>query len=229
MEVTYDSKRLFTEPYVKVRMGTTTKKTKVYKGGDKNYKGSFFEKFIFPISGPTGLTFEVYDDDVGKDDYLGSATIPLSDIQPQNGPQTSQPHMPPQPNGQPQWYPVMKNNKSFGKIQIQLTLRQKAPVVFAHGGAVPIINPYIQPVAHGGAVANPYGQPVAYGHPQPVAYAQPAYVQPHVPVYSNVSAPKTRVNKKGKVKKLKLKHGKWTSSSSDSLDDILKKGLKKLF
>jgi hypothetical protein len=131
----------------------------------------------------------------------------------------------------------MKNNKSFGKIQIQLTLRQKAPVVVAHGGAVPIINPYIQPVAHGGAVANPYGQPVAYGHPQPVvhghpqpvAYAQPAYVQPQVQVYSNVSAPKTRVNKKGKVKKLKLKHGKWTSSSSDSLDDILKKGLKKLF
>lgn len=201
MEVTYDSKRLFTEPYVKIRQGTKTSKTKVYKGGDKNYGGKFFEKFNFQISGPTGFTFEVYDEDIGRDDYLGSATVNLTT----------------NPNGQPAWYTLTKGSKTFGKIQVQLTLKGAVPMGVAPMGVAPV------GVAPMGVA--PVGVPM-HGHPQPMYHQPPVAVVHTAPMYNQ---PKTRVNKKGKVKKLKLKNGKWTSSSSDSLSDILKKGLKKLF
>lgn len=101
------------DPFVRVRHGTTTYKTKVYKGKDRNYGGSFYEKFYFPISGPTGLTFEVMDDDTfSRDDYFGSCTISL-----QNN-----------PNGQPFWQDLCKGTKSKGKIQIQLTLHPQGAV-----------------------------------------------------------------------------------------------------
>lgn len=113
-------------------------------------------------------------------------------------------------NPNPYWVSLDKAGKPFGRLQLQMTLRPPA-------GMAPALAP--RPVA----VAQPvYGAPSVVVQPQPIYHQQPAVVITH-------QQPQYRVNKKGKRKQLKFKKGKWTSSSSDSLSDILKKGFKKLF
>eukprot|EP00461_Guttulinopsis_vulgaris_P000032 UN00032 len=84
MEVQFNSRHFNMDPYVKIRNGTRTFKTKTYHGKDSGYGGKYFEKFTLPVSGPTSITFEVYDKDTfSTDDYEGSVTINLQN--PPNG------------------------------------------------------------------------------------------------------------------------------------------------
>ena len=56
MEAEWNKKRgifggFSNDPYVKVRVGTNTHKTKIYKGADRSVRASWFEKFQFTLQG----------------------------------------------------------------------------------------------------------------------------------------------------------------------------------
>ncbi len=64
------------DPYVKVHVGSQSYKTK--SANDMGKNPSWSDNFTFKINGERSMTFQIYDKDYGKDDYIGEGEIDFS-------------------------------------------------------------------------------------------------------------------------------------------------------
>ncbi|KAI9219855.1 C2 domain-containing protein [Blastocladiella britannica] len=93
------------DPYVKIKSGRHEKKTKVMKGSNPTWNETF-EISTQGLLSEHDLVFELWDDDIGFDDALGSAVVPLEDLK--HGPRDI-------------WLGLSKGNKHKGKLHVILT------------------------------------------------------------------------------------------------------------
>ena len=72
------------DPYVLVKMGSKSDRTKVHDGGGKNpeWKNEFL---YFELENEKKIEIEVFDDDPASDDFLAKATILLKFSHPVHG------------------------------------------------------------------------------------------------------------------------------------------------
>ena len=66
------------DPYVKIEVGSQCFKTKTHENAGK--QPSWFDVFEFHRTNEEVITFTLYDDDIGKDDLIGTATLYLKNI-----------------------------------------------------------------------------------------------------------------------------------------------------
>ena len=67
------------DPYVVLRFNHQKMKSKVFKN-NLNPEFNFQEQFVYKVGDSTLMKIELYDDDVGKDEFLGSVVIDLSGV-----------------------------------------------------------------------------------------------------------------------------------------------------
>ena len=67
------------DPYCVITVGSTKKQTKAHSGGGKNPVWSGYT-WTFPKQGSQDIKVEVFDDDAGADDKIGSGLIRMRDI-----------------------------------------------------------------------------------------------------------------------------------------------------
>jgi len=91
------------DPYVLIKYGNQKEKTKNSKGENPNWNQSF----NFQVQPNTDMVIDVMDDDVFKDDIMGSATLSFD--------QLSSIHQ-----SQPLQVPLYYKNKEAGILNIQL-------------------------------------------------------------------------------------------------------------
>ena len=66
------------DPYVKIKVGTQAFQTIPAKGMGKNPVWN--EEFIFNVKGDKTVRIDVYDSDIGKDDFIGKTKIMISQL-----------------------------------------------------------------------------------------------------------------------------------------------------
>lgn len=66
------------DPYIQIKVGTVTQRTKSHEGGGKT--PSWPDVFEFERKTEDVLSFEIYDDDPGADDLVGTGSINLDKI-----------------------------------------------------------------------------------------------------------------------------------------------------
>ena len=67
------------DPYVVLRFNNQKMKSKVFKN-NLNPEFNFQEQFVYKVGDSTLMKIELYDDDVGKDEFLGSVDIDVSGV-----------------------------------------------------------------------------------------------------------------------------------------------------
>merc|ERR1712146_158333 len=67
------------DPYCVVKIGDKTKRTKTHKNGGANPVWEDTLAFTL-IKGLDEMEISCYDEDMGKDDFIGKCMIPLSDV-----------------------------------------------------------------------------------------------------------------------------------------------------
>ena len=95
------------DPYVVVTVEGASRKTKVHKSGGKNPKWNETLEWVIPKGGcstETVVVAELFDEDPGKDDFIGRVSIPLRVLL----------------SGENQWFAVVEEN---GKLKGELRLR----------------------------------------------------------------------------------------------------------
>ena len=66
------------DPYVKVIVGKQEHKSAIAKGMGKN--PSWKDELVFNVTNETEIRLELWDDDIGPDDFLGKLKIPMKDV-----------------------------------------------------------------------------------------------------------------------------------------------------
>lgn len=138
------------DPYVRIECGMQRYKTKTHSNAGKN--PSWYDIFEMQRTNEDTIYFHVYDEDVGKDDHVGTATFSVGQLL-----------------ALPSYHftgniPLYYKSKSSGEIYVDITFHPNQ-------GAMP--QPGYPP-----AYPQPgYPQP---GYPQP-GYPQPGYPQPGFP------------------------------------------------
>eukprot|EP00826_Nyctotherus_ovalis_P055430 TRINITY_DN7358_c0_g1_i2.p3 TRINITY_DN7358_c0_g1~~TRINITY_DN7358_c0_g1_i2.p3 ORF type:complete len:129 (+),score=46.59 TRINITY_DN7358_c0_g1_i2:149-535(+) len=66
------------DPYVKIEMGSQNARTKAHDNAGK--QPSWFDVFEFNRTNEDVINFSLYDDDIGKDELIGSGSIHLASI-----------------------------------------------------------------------------------------------------------------------------------------------------
>lgn len=89
------------DPYVNVSIGNQYYKTKTAHGAGKTPNWS--ESFTFRVNDETQMTFELYDSDIGQDDFIGSGFIDLTPVFIKRNIN--------------EWYPVNKASKKQNNIK----------------------------------------------------------------------------------------------------------------
>jgi Ca2+-dependent lipid-binding protein len=116
------------DPYVVVKIGGHTKKTRTHKNGGKNPEWS--DILEFDVKGDICAELTVMDEDLGKDDHVGSGTYNLEKVF-QKG--THKEHI-----------EMRHKGKVVGKVWIEFNFMDSGSKA-VHGTVASIINQYIAP------------------------------------------------------------------------------------
>lgn len=96
------------DPYVTIQCGSEKKKSKTHKSGGKN--PSWSDALTVKANDDT-LTITVWDEDVGSDDFIGSAAIDVSKIQ--------------YGGGLRDWVSIYHKGKEAGQVYLEITVADK--------------------------------------------------------------------------------------------------------
>ena len=66
------------DPYVQIKAGTSTFRTKAHDNAGKT--PAWFDTFEFKRTNEEAIQFNLYDEDVGKDDLIGTGSLYLGNI-----------------------------------------------------------------------------------------------------------------------------------------------------
>jgi hypothetical protein len=178
------------DPYVTVQCGTEKKKTKTHSSGGKN--PSWTDALSLKVKDDT-MTITVWDEDIGKDDFVGSTALDLNKIS--------------SSGGLKDWITIYHKGKEAGQVYLEITLAdKKADYGYSYGapGYAPTApTTYYAPPAPAPAPAPMYypstsyapapapapAYPAAYPSAYPSAYPATAYPATAYPSYTPAPAP----------------------------------------
>ena len=140
------------DPYVKVQVGSTIKKTKTHSDGGKT--PSWTDALTLDITGTEdSVTLTVYDEDIGKDDFVGSGVLMLSGLL--------------KTGSYKDWLSLQYKGKEAGELYVEVTLMAKKSKTAS-------ADPYAATYPAGTYYATPAPAPSYYAPPASTYYAPPA-------------------------------------------------------
>lgn len=121
------------DPYVTIEVAGKTERTKTVEAGGKNPRWA--DRFTFSCNQGDTITLRIYDDDVGRDDFIGELRLSVLEVMTQGGFIN-------------QTYPFASGNNS-GTLTLQVSAQQSGVAGLSTG--TPIATSYVAPAAVGAA------------------------------------------------------------------------------
>lgn len=139
------------DPYVTIEVAGKTERTKTVEAGGKTPRWA--DRFTFPCNQNDTITFRIYDDDVGPDDFIGELRLSVLEVLAQGGFIN-------------QTYPFAAKNNS-GTLTVQVSAQQSGVANLSTGA--PIATGYVAPLGTG--YAAPLGGSIGSAVPMAVGAA----------------------------------------------------------
>ena len=98
------------DPYTKCTVGVTIQKT--HTANDQGKTPSWSDTLSFMTNNEVSMRVEMWDEDVGKDDFIGECDVPLTDVYRQQRANN--------------WYTLKKKGKSSGQVMICFEFYRRA-------------------------------------------------------------------------------------------------------